>query len=413
MTRLGEPMADDKSKKPKIDLKARLGKTAVGVGGGGAAVPVPTPGPSHPGDLRGSAPPPSSSSGAAFGSGVPAPVVPSIKPGIAPPPGISPGIPLPPFAPTRSAAPAAPTKAVAAQQTIKVEVGEEVHEERRKASKKTALYAVMAAVVGAAIGFAVGGQKSTSDRGKAAQDGAAKLRDEVKAANDKMVDLNTKLQAAGEKLKNSEFPAELSGELAALNIPFDAANLEGRNVGSLPSKILKPLLSYTTSVQDLNKTKDSLKNLLGFAQPRLEKFWKEQKEPVALYSVKFSGSGEKILAELLPNKDQFPLAKEMPDSFTVLIPKRNPQTGQTTSEEKKVNRWKKGELTAQDTVIPLDTRSAPVLSGEEVLNRLQKAIYDTRQITEGNKESPTTETPGLLKEGEDLEQLLHNAAIAR
>ena len=232
-------------------------------------------------------------------------------------------------------------------------------------------------------------------------------------ANEKMVDLNSKLQAASEKLKGNEFPSGLSGELAALNIPFDAGNLDNRNVGSLPSKILKPLLSYTTAVQDLNKTKDSLKNLLGFAQPRIEKFWKEQKEPVALYSVKFSGGSDKVLAELLPNKDNFPFGKDLPDSYTVLVPKKNPQTGQTTSEEKKVTRWKKGDLTAQDTVIPLDTRTAPVLSGEEILNRLQKAIYDTRQITEGNKESPTTETPGLLKEGEDLEQLLHNAAIAR
>lgn len=412
MTAPGEPMADDKSKKPKIDLKARLGKTAVGVGGGGSAVPMPVPG-----GGPGSAPPPSSSTGSAFGSHAPAPGTGGgggFKPGIAPPPGISPGIPLPPFAP-RTHAPAAPSKPVAAQQTIKVEVGEEVHEERRKASKKTALYAAMALALGGVLGFFVGGQKSTSDRGTAAQAGAAKLRDEVKAANDKMADLNTKLVAASEKLKNSEFPTELSGELAALNVPFDAGNLEGRSVGSLPPRILKPLLSYTTAVQDLNKTKDSLKNLLGFAQPRIDKFWKEQKAPVALYSVKFSGGSDKILAELLPNaaKDTFPLGKDLPDSYTVLIPKRNAETGATTSEEKKVNRWKKGELTAQDTVIPLDTRSAPVLSGEEILNRLQKAIYDTRQITEGNKESPTTETPGLLKEGQDLVQLLHNAAIAR
>ena len=45
MTAPGEPMADDKSKKPKIDLKARLGKTAVGVGGGGSAVRMPAEAP--------------------------------------------------------------------------------------------------------------------------------------------------------------------------------------------------------------------------------------------------------------------------------------------------------------------------------------------------------------------------------
>jgi hypothetical protein len=395
MTRPEEPMADDKTKKPRIDLKARLGKTAVGVGGGTSAVPLPIPG------QQSSTPPPHGSA---------PPRTQSVKPGIAPPPGMSPGIPLPPFGAARSAA--APSKPSAAQQTIKVEVGEEVHEERRKAGKKTMIYAGAAAVVGLILGFAVGGQKSTSDRGKAAQEGAGRLHTEVKAANEKVKELNDKLIAGGEKLKNKEFPAELTKELAAINVPFDATNLEGKSAGSLPPKILRPLLDYTTAVQDLNKTKDSLKNLLGFAQPKIEKFWKEQKEPVALYSVKFAGGGEKMLAELVPNKDTFPFSAAFPDSYTILIPKRDPQTGETKSEEKKVNRWKKGDLTG-DNVIPLDTRQTPVLSGEEVLNRLQKAIYDIRLITEGNKESPTDPTPGLVKQGEDLADMLNKAALAR
>ena len=399
MTRPEEPMAEDKTKKPKIDLKARLGKTAVGGGGAGGSVPLPVPG-SQPSSSR---PAPASGPPGISGS--------SVKPGIAPPPGISPGIPLPPFGAARASERLA-SKPSAAQQTIKVEVGEEVHEERRKASKKTTIYVGAAAVVALILGFVVGGQQARSAAGGRAQEGAAKLRDDVKAANDKVKELNEKLIGASDKLKNKEFPAEFAKDLASLNIPFEAANLEGRSVGSLPAKILKPLLNYTSSVQDLNKTKDSLKNLLGFAQPKIEKFWKEQANPVALYSVKFGGGGDKILAELVPNKDNFPLGAAFPDSYTILVPKKGPG-GETTTEEKKVNRWKKGELTQADTVIPLDTRTAPVLSGEEVMNRLQKAIYDIRVITEGNKESPTTETPGLIKEGEDLADALNKAALAR
>ena len=104
-------MAEDKSKKPKIDLKARLGKTNIGT----QAVPLPVPGQSQP--------PPSGSGGK--------------SPNIAPPPGISPGIPVPPFA--QAAKPAAaeppPPKPTAVQQTIKVEVGEEISE--RPASRST------------------------------------------------------------------------------------------------------------------------------------------------------------------------------------------------------------------------------------------------------------------------------------
>src|SRR5438552_3362990 len=102
-------MAEDKSKKPRIDLKARLAKTAT--------FPLPAPGSSRPGGV---------------------PPAPSSRPPLGPPMGISPGIPLPPFGHARSAA--KPSKPTAAQQTIKVEVGEEIHEERRKASKRTMIF---------------------------------------------------------------------------------------------------------------------------------------------------------------------------------------------------------------------------------------------------------------------------------
>src|SRR5262249_39433199 len=143
-----EPMAEEK-KKSKIDLKARLGKTAM-TSAGQAAVPVPAPGaqvpapagaptpapPAQPGS--GAAAPdaspvqgrPPSQPAPAMGSSPPvaAYTPPPIAAGIAPPPaiaqGISPGIPLPPFA-TQPRPQQPPPKAAA--QTIKVEVSEEIH----------------------------------------------------------------------------------------------------------------------------------------------------------------------------------------------------------------------------------------------------------------------------------------------
>jgi len=257
-----------------------------------------------------------------------------------------------------------------------------------------------------------GGAKERGDRGTAAQKGAGDLEKDVKAANDKVKELNEKLIAASEKLGNKEFPAELTKELAAINIPFDATNLEGKQVGSLPGKVLRPLLSYTTSVQDLNKTKDSLKNLLGIAQPKMEKFWKEEKEPVLNYSVIFRGDQKGTLAELVPVKEPFPMGKEWPESFTIVKTTKTAQGPK--NEDKKATRWKKGELTGNEPIaIPLDPQSAAALSGEEIVYKLSNAMRDIRELNEGKDKGTTSETVGLLKEGEDLAAELHKAFTAR
>src|SRR4029078_6874680 len=85
-----------------------------------------------------------------------------------------------------------------------------------------------------------------------------------------------------------EFPEALVAALGGLNIPFDATNLEGKRMGSRSSHMLRSLLSYTSAVQDLNKDKDSLKNILGAAQAPMVKAWKEEKEPLANYRMLFS-----------------------------------------------------------------------------------------------------------------------------
>ncbi|MCC6558249.1 MAG: formin [Polyangiaceae bacterium] len=400
--------ADDKKAKTKIDLKARLGKTSMG-GGGGAAVPLPVPG-SQPGA---SGPPADSGSGP--GGAAPAPSRPSARPsvpaGIAPPPGISPGIPLPPFA--QRPAPAAPApKPTAVQQTIKVEVGEEVERERKAAAKKTAIYAAIAAVVGIGVGFVGGGAKERGDRGKAAMDGAAALEKDVKAANEKMKELSEKLGSAASTLGEKKFPADFAKDLGAINVPFDAINLENKQVGSLPGKVLRQVLAYTTAVQDLNKTKDSLKNLLIAAQAPVEKSWAEEKEPVVNFSVIFAKDGDKTLAELVPNKDAFPFGKPFPEKIKILRTERTQQGAKQV--EKEVARWTKGELTGSDPLaIPVTPQSTAALTSEQVVFKLAGAMRDIRQLLEGKKDDPTNETAGLLKEGDDLANELHKIALKR
>ncbi|WP_437683741.1 formin [Sorangium sp. So ce131] len=399
-------MAEEK-KKSKIDLKARLGKTSMG-GAQGAAVPLPVPGPQP-----GSGPPPDGGAGAVPPPHQSArPPMPSVG-GIAPPPGISPGIPLPAFAPApRPQIQTPPPKPTAAAQTIKVEVGEEIEQERRKASKRTALFAAMAALIGIGIGFVAGGQKERGDRGKLAVEGAAALEKDVRTANEKMQELNDKLAAGAEQLSKRSFPAQLSTELGAINIPFDATNLEGKQVGSLPGKVLRQVLAYTTAVQDLNKTKDSLKNVLSAAQAPVEKAWKEQDEPVVNFSVVFRRDGDKTLAELVPNKAPFPFGKDWPAKYSVTRVERSQQGAKEV--EKEATRWTKGDLAGGDLqALPVDPQSVAGLTSDQIALKLRGAIRDINQLLNGNKDNPATETPGLLKEGDDLANELHKISLHR
>ncbi len=326
--------------------------------------------------------------------------------GIAPPVGLSPGIPLPPFGQAQRPAPVREAKPTAAQQTIKVEVGEEIHAERKKSTRNAAIAALFGALVGLGLGWVAGGSSEKGGRIKDAARGAGLLEKDVKAAGDKMKELDEKLLEATQKITAKEFPDALVSALSSLNIPFDPSNLDGKNVGSLSSKMLRSLLTYTSAVDDLNQDKDSLKNILGAAQAPMVKAWKEEKEPVANYAVLFSGGDKKVSAELVPIKEPFVWKGDFPANVTVT----KFENGKPA--EKKATRWLKGDLTGSDpVVIPVDPKSMAGFTSDVLIQRLNKMIYDMRQTLVGNPEDPTNPKPGLLKQSEDIAAELHKASL--
>jgi hypothetical protein len=399
-------MADDKTKK-KIDLKARLGKSTLTGMTSPAALPIPGASPSGSGLPPPDSGPGSSPSSAPGAAGTPVPVpTPSVRPpmpmGIAPPPGI-----LPPFAP--QSRPQAPKEAkpTAAQQTIKVEVGEEIHAQRKVATRNAAIAAFMGAVVGLGIGWVAGGSSEKGGRIKDSARGAGLLEKDVKVAGDKIKELDDKLNEGSTKIAAKEFPDGLVTALGALNIPFDPTNLEGKNIGSLSSKMLRSLLNYTSAVEDLNKDKDSLKNILGAAQAPMTKAWKEEKEPVANYAVVFFGAGDKKpAAELLPIKEPFTWKGDFPASFTVT----KFENGKPA--EKKITRYIKGEAIGNDPLgVPVDPKTTAAFSSDVLIQRVNKMIYDMRQTLAGTPDDPTNPKPGLLKQSEDIAAELHKVSL--
>jgi hypothetical protein len=409
-------MADDKAKKTKIDLKARLGKTTqMGIGAPGA-VPLPPPPSSDGGAPQAPSSDPGSGPGPGPGSAPrasTAPPVSSVRPppgismGIAPPPGISPGIPLPPFGQPQRQAPRAEPKPTAAQQTIKVDVGEEIHEERKKSRTRAMLAALAGAVVGLGIGFVAGGSQATGERTKSAARGAGALEKDVKLAGDKLGELETKLNEAADKLKAKSFPDDLATSLAGLTIPFESTNLDGKGVGGLPPRVLKMVLNYTSAVEQLNKSRETLRNLVGIAKEPIVKAWKEEAAPVANFSVIFRTEGGKtVVGELVPNKEPFNWKGDYPASYKVVK-----QEGGKPAD-KSANRWQKGELPGNDlTAVPIDPKSVAGFSSDVVIGRLSKAIYDMRTELHGNEDNPSNPIPGLVKMSGDLAQELHKASL--
>jgi len=400
-------MADDK-KKPKIDLKARLNKTQTGL----TAVPLPVPGVSS----APASPPnaPISSDGLPAPSApVPTPSVrPSVGGGIAPPIGISPGIPLPPFAQPRQSQREPAQKPTAAQQTIKVEVAEEIHEERKKAARQTAIVAALTALVGLGAGFFVGGAQERSARAGLAVKVAGDLEKEVKASNEKIKELGEKLAEANKDLGEKRFPAGLAAALGGINIPFEIANLEKQGVGNLPGRTLKGLFKYTSTIQALNADREQLQGILTKVQPDAEKAWKEEKEPVVNFSVVFRPEGSKgMLAEFVPNKEPFALGKDWPETYTISKPEM--QQGQLKAVDKKGTRWKKGDLTGNDpVVIPVSPQTTSFLA-DKVVPQLRLKIIEQIEIISGKNKDTPAETPGLYKEGDDLANELRKLSLAK
>jgi hypothetical protein len=246
-------MAEEK--KPKIDLKARLGNR-------GGATPTPPPAGAVPGAISsGNAMPAAPSSGlvppiGASGPGLPVPGVP-----VGPPPALDPNNPLAAVVAPRSVMPAAP------QHAQRIEVDEMAVQQAVGGARKTGLiFAVVALILGAGVGFVGGQAKETGDGRTQAKHDAKDLKDSVDAAKVKLDELATKLEGGAKQLTAKEgraYPKDLANQLGGLNVDFDGSKLAGRRFSGFPTETSAQLFEFVTGVTALNDHKTAVKNLLS------------------------------------------------------------------------------------------------------------------------------------------------------
>lgn len=362
-------MSEDK--KPKIDLKARLGKKTV-------SAPATGPG--------GSIPPPA---------------------GIPKPSGV--GIPAPPFQQSHTARPAPmvdasnpygamePSVAPRAEPaTIRIEMGDDVMRAQKGGKVKVLVLAMVTAALGGFVGFTVGGGAERGKGQDAALAGAADLSKEVEAANAKIEELANVLKAAKEKLGKSKFPEEEVSKLGALNIPFAGTNLSGKGIGRFKSDVLNMLITFASASTEANDQKEKIQNVLNRNKKGVQEFLDAQTKPVVRWSVMVSGSPFGPIASMQPVPAPFQIQsddkKAWPESFKLMDGKK----------EVTIKRYLKGEAASEDpTFIPVDPSTQTLVCPNDTLFSIRRELTGMEEVLRGNP-TPGEEKTGLLEQGQNL-----------
>jgi len=383
--------AGGKKKRRKIDLKSRL--SSVRASGSMAKA-----GPSDRKSDPLSFPPPPASS-------VPAPKIGAISSS--------------PLISSAFAPPEPEKKPTAQQQTIKVEVGEEIVQERKKASKRTAVLVAIGALVAGGLGFAIGGVQARGAFASKAKDGSKQLAENVDAANAELTKLSDGLRKANETIGIGEYPAELVELLKTTNVPFDAEMMKGKNVGQLPALAFNKLLAFSEGAQRVNDQKDELRKKLEAAKKPIETRIADSKAPKYKFGVIFTKKTDEkkndyFLAEILPLKTEIEQStEEWPSELTLMQGK-----GKKPDERKEVagvpwsGKGKIAEGENKPVIVVGGESTAPPATPEGIkvdlqLQRMLTALRDMRILIDGNPSpNPSLQSDGLIKTGEILSEEL-------
>jgi hypothetical protein len=313
-------MADEK--KPKIDLKARLGKA-------GAQNQPAAP-------ASGSLPAPALSNPAPSGS-LPAPAMgmPDFNPNAS---GGIPGAPssaadvlgglgglghaASPFRPQPQARPApqAAPVSLAPPPPQRIEVDDTALNEARKSSLKKAvgIGAGLALVVGA-IGFVAGGAGEKSNARTASVESAKELAKDVETSKASLDVLVKKLEAGRALLNDKDkkaFPDSLATELGGLKVDFDGQKLAGRRFSGFKVETTRNLVQYITSIQEVNDKRERLQRVLGALQKPFTEAAQGRRSIVNFVTLQKDAQGN-LLAGVTPlstpikvENDKFELPKD-------------------------------------------------------------------------------------------------------
>lgn len=394
-------MAEEK--KPKIDLKARLGKGAVGAPTPmppPAGIPVPAAAPS----AAASVPATNHVAPAASSAGLPVP--PGVP--VGPPPAFKgPAVALDPSNPLAAAvaqqAPSRPAAPVAPPAPQRIEVDELAVQEARKGARKQGLVAgVVIAVVLGAIGYIAGGASETSKGRKLSVEHAKSLSGDVRKSNAQLKTLAEKVEAGRDQLlKEKKFPDTLARDLGGINVDFDGTKLAGVRFSGFSQDTASGLIEFISSVQSTNDRKNALIALLSKLQkPITEQLaaaatQKQNINYVVLVDKDSAGNRFGILSPLVKPIE---LSAQLPAEFTAT----NPLNRANVTAPKLANLDKAGYAYVVQKSVDAACPSETAGQIAQLAGQLSRLVSDIRGEKSAPDQPAMEDKPGLLDRGDRL-----------
>jgi hypothetical protein len=350
-------MSDD-TNKPKIDLKARLGKKTVGASG----------------------------------------------PSIPPPLATGAAIPAPPFAAKPPPEPEKPR--VIEPQAIKIEMSEEVVEAQKKGRAKVIMIAVGTALVGAVLGYAVGGGMARRTSQNLALQGAEVLGGEVAKANEEIEKMADVLGRAKRTLSDGKYPESELNELGSVVIPFDATYLVGKGTTLMSADINRMLIDFAGKSSEANDQKDRLKRVMGGRRADLQALFDQKEKPKFNWSVMLVNGPHGPMAAMQPLSSPFLVtSKETMKKDGKDVPYAWPEELEVPDGDKKakLKLYAKGEaVQSPPLMLPVDPGTQGSVCATDTLEVLRKEIVALEVLLRGDKSDPTNEVSGLVDTGAAL-----------
>lgn len=353
-------------KKPKIDLKARLGKKSVS-SPSGPSIPAPAMG-SRPGAIP--APPFGAPKTDAYGMG------------------------------SQAAAPSKP-------QAIKVEMSEEVVQEQKKQKKKGYVLAVVTFLIGGVVGFMVGGSNETSNQQKVAARDAGDLAKEVTTASDTAEQLADVVKSVKDKLASNKNPEDEAKKLGGLRIPFEGANIGLRVIGRFNKDINHGLVSFAGMAEKANDLTEDVQRMLSGSKKTLDDAFAQKDKPKVQWSAIVSGGPSGPWASLISVPEPFFVKSDekvggkdytWPDSLKIKMGGR----------ESTVKRYSKGDPAGggDPQFIPVEPGSQGNVCPSIAVARVVRAVQDLEDSLRGVKVEGGHEETGLIEMGRTLSEKL-------
>jgi hypothetical protein len=368
--------------KPKIDLKARLGKRP-GATPASASIPPPVGvNAPHPGSVA-----PAGAQGGYPGqtSGFPASQPQqrsSYDPRMASGLGVGAVVQAP--APVRMAAP------------VSFEGDEEFAAVRRGSRTKVMVLALGTAVVGGVLGFAVGGLNERNSVAEGAVIGAKTLMTEIDAANAEVVKLAGVLTAAGKSLVDGKYPEAEVKDLGAINIPFDGTNLAGKNIGRFKPQLVTMLINYAAASSRANSQKDKIRGVLSFSKEGVEDMLNQKASPQVRWGVTVQQGPQGPWGTMTA----------LPAAFSV-----NPEKGKAggwpsefQAGDKTLKRYT-GGAAGDDQLIPIAPHTQNAVCPADTMVRLRRELGDMQKVLSGD-DTPGQESEGIIQLGETIKKQL-------